>query len=600
MSLVQPVDELRSRLLAEALRNGIRPTATTAARAREAQLQAMIGHRLAAKGKLEPAIERFERAARLDPHVATTHRDLARAYGQVGRLEDALTAFQRAVGLDPDLADAQLGLAELLDFLGRGDEARAAYAALVRLDSANHAASGRLAAIEWKLGRLEAAQAHYRAAATAARAAGAPAAALYDAYADLAAGRIEAAESRLREALATDPANAAIRFELGRVLVEGGRMEDAAASLDEAVALDSRLSEAWVLLAHTRRFEDGDRAKIARMAANLRRTDLSEGQRRALLFALGKVSDDVGDYADAIGWFDRANAARGVGQRLDRQRLERQTSDLIAGTPPGFLAAASGGVDDATPILILGMPRSGTTLVEQILSNHPDVAAGGELTFWRDANVDEPAGAQGAAPNLNRLAGDYLAVLRAISPDARRVTDKMPYNFWRLGLIRRAFPRATIIHCRRSPTDTCLSIYQTDFAFPDDFVSDRGDLVFYYRQYQRLMAHWRRVLPADHFIEVEYESLVADPERSVRGLVAGCGLEWRDACLAPQLNRRPIATASLWQARQPIHRGSVGRWRRYEAWLGELRALAADEEPCPRANSDRRQFGIETSDREFA
>ena len=152
----------------------------------------------------------------------------------------------------------------------------------------------------------------------------------------------------------------------------------------------------------------------------------------------------------------------------------------------------------------------------------------------------------------------------------------MPYNFWRLGLIRQAFPRATVVHCRRHPVDTCLSIYATDFAVADDFVSDRGVLAAYYRQYQKLMAHWRTVLPADHFIEVDYEGLVADPEAAARRLIAACGLAWDDACLAPHLNRRRIMTASVWQARQPIYDSSVGRWRRYQPWLGELGALLAD------------------------
>ncbi len=177
---------------------------------------------------------------------------------------------------------------------------------------------------------------------------------------------------------------------------------------------------------------------------------------------------------------------------------------------------------------------------------------------------------------MQRLAGDYLAVLRGISPDAARVTDKMPFNFGLLGIIRQVFPRAAIVHCRRHPVDTCLSIFGTDFEAAIDFAGERGSLVFFYRQYLRLMAHWREVLPAERFIEVDYEELVADPEKLTRRMIATCGLEWNDACLAPHRNRRRIATASVWQARQPIYRTSVERWRRYEPWLGELRELLAD------------------------
>jgi hypothetical protein len=225
------------------------------------------------------------------------------------------------------------------------------------------------------------------------------------------------------------------------------------------------------------------------------------------------------------------------------------------------------------------MPRSGTTLVEQILSCHPDVAAGGELGFWRQHKTatDLDVFATATHPEaIRRVARDYLALLRAVSPTAARVTDKMPFNFAFLGIIRQVFPRATIVHCRRHPIDTCLSIFATDFGAPLDFAGDRGSLVFFYREYQRLMAHWREALPPDRFIEVDYEALVAAPEPLTRQLIATCGLEWNDACLAPHLNRRQITTASLWQARQPIYRTSVERWRRYEPWLGELRALLPD------------------------
>ena len=164
--------------------------------------------------------------------------------------------------------------------------------------------------------------------------------------------------------------------------------------------------------------------------------------------------------------------------------------------------------------------------------------------------------------------------MRAFGPGAKRITDKMPDNFLLLGLIHRVFPNATLIHCRRHPIDTALSILATDFTSPLEYASERGDLVFFYRQYERLMAHWRKVLPTDRLIEVDYEALVADPEPQTRRLLSACGLDWNDACLAPHLNTRKVETASVWQVRQPIYRTSVERWRRYEPWLGELRELA--------------------------
>lgn len=225
------------------------------------------------------------------------------------------------------------------------------------------------------------------------------------------------------------------------------------------------------------------------------------------------------------------------------------------------------------------MPRSGTTLVEQILSAHRDVAAGGELAFWlqrRDALHAARTDPLDAGA-LSKAADDYLALLREIGPRALRVTDKNPMNFEALWLIRLALPRARVIHCRRNPIDTCLSIFFMNFGGKHDYAYDRGDLAFYYREYERLMQHWRAALPLDRFTEVEYETLVADPEEETRRLIAFCGLDWDDACLAPQRNGRAVKTSSQWQVRQPIYKTSVERWRRYEPWLGELRELLPDQ-----------------------
>jgi hypothetical protein len=221
------------------------------------------------------------------------------------------------------------------------------------------------------------------------------------------------------------------------------------------------------------------------------------------------------------------------------------------------------------------MPRSGSTLTEQILSSHPDVAAGGELAFWGAPQIlgQDLSSLAGDAEASKRVANDYVATLKAFDPAAKRVTDKALANFFLLGIINRLLPNATLIHCRRHPIDTALSIFTTNFETNFDYASNRGDLVFYYQQYARLMDHWRTVLPAARFIEVDYEALVSDPEPHSRRLVAACGLNWNDTCLAPHRNARRITTASVWQARQPIYRSSVERWRRYEPWLGELREL---------------------------
>ena len=184
-----------------------------------------------------------------------------------------------------------------------------------------------------------------------------------------------------------------------------------------------------------------------------------------------------------------------------------------------------------------------------------------------------PAHPATETPFFTKAAADYLGVLRAIAPKAARVTDKMPFNFLWAGLIHMAFPRAIIIHCRRAAVDTALSIHQTHFHPSLAFPTGGAELVMYFRSYQRLIDHWRSVLPADRFIEVDYEELTRAPEPVIRRIIAACGLAWHDACLRPESNPRAVNTPSKWQARQPIYRTSVARWRRYEPWLGPLRAL---------------------------
>ena len=181
------------------------------------------------------------------------------------------------------------------------------------------------------------------------------------------------------------------------------------------------------------------------------------------------------------------------------------------------------------------------------------------------------------AEKVAEAAEDYLALLRKIGPNALRVTDKALTNYERLGTIHLALPQARIIHCRRHPVDTCLSIYFSNIRGRHAW--DRSDLVFWYRQYERMMEHWRRVLPPERFTEVQYETLVADREAESRRLISFLGLEWDDACLAPERNARAVKTASIWQVRQPVYKTSVERWRRYEPWLGELRELLAKDAP---------------------
>ena len=391
-------------------------------------------------------------------------------------------------------------------------------------------------------------------------------------------GDFQQAEVRLRQGLADNPTSAPLHKLLGEVLASVGRFDEAIAAYDRALETDPLQVDAHLAAVQARKCSEADRPRLARMLSTLRAAKITDGHRMLLHFAIGKMLDDLGDYREAMRHFDAANSLR------NRQKAKFDRAGFAAGidrlmrrfTSTFFAENAAYGRDDETAILIVGLPRSGTTLVEQILASHPQIAAGGEQPFWVNrASAPGIIEATSLTPEMaHELSAEYLSLLRRIGKSAPRVTDKLPFNYLRLGLIHLLLPRARIIHCRRHPIDTCLSMYSIYFKVMMDFVADKGDLVFNYRNYARLIDHWRAVLPPDRFIEVDYENLVADREAVTRRLIAFTGLEWSDACLEPESKERTVMTASFWQVRQPVYATSVERWRNYEPWLGELRELA--------------------------
>jgi tetratricopeptide (TPR) repeat protein len=366
---------------------------------------------------------------------------------------------------------------------------------------------------------------------------------------------------------------------LGNLLAELGRFDEARECFERAIALAPLLAGSYYDLVRCRPLTPADDNLLPRMETALAAPGLEATQRHRLHLAIGKAADDLGDYALAMRHFDAADVVRREVAPFDSTAFSREVERLIARCTPEFIARASElGNSDTRPVLIVGMPRSGTTLVEQILSMHPDVGAGGELNFWneRAAAWHRFGSAGNRNPFFTEAASGYLGVLHALAPKAKRVTDKMPFNFLWAGLIHVTFPRATIIHCRRAAVDTALSIHQTHFHPSLAFPTGGAELVAYFRSYQRLIDHWRNVLPADRFVEVDYENLTRAPEPVIRRIVAACGLAWHDSCLRPEDNPRAVKTPSKWQTRQPIYRTSVARWRRYEPWLGDLRTLLED------------------------
>src|ERR1700691_1178211 len=549
-------------------------------------------------GRPADAITPLRDAALLQPSNSIIQHDLGLACLEVGRVPDAIAALQRAVASNPRYADAYFRLGIALEKLGDIGGAIAAYDRATMLLPSLTEAWFRAGALAYTLGhRNQAIGCFRRAAATGGKTSFGR---LGKARALVIEDRYPETERELRGMLGADPTTALAYDLLGNVLSDLGRFDEARACFERTIAIAPLLAGSYYDLVRCRPVtsKDQDEGLLQAMQSALATPGLEAGQCLRLHLAIGKAAEDLGNYALAMQHFDAADAVRRSTGSFDSAAFSIEVDRLIARCTPEWIARAPElGSSDATPALIVGMPRSGTTLVEQIVSMHPQVGAGGELHFWNRRGAEwhrSAATGNGAAENetpfvtseivapefLAKAAADYLGLLRTIAPKAPRVTDKMPFNFLWAGLVHLAFPRATIIHCRRAAIDTALSIHQTLFHPGLAFPTGGTKLVAYFSSYQRLTDHWRSLLPADRFIEVEYAELTREPEPVIRRIIAGCGLGWQDACLRPERNPRAVKTPSKWQTRQPIYRHSVERWRRYEPWLGSLRALLEGASPA--------------------
>jgi tetratricopeptide (TPR) repeat protein len=393
-------------------------------------------------------------------------------------------------------------------------------------------------------------------------------------------GEGEEAEKAFRRALLLAPDNNRLKSLLGETLIDLGRIKEAAGQFREILAKDPQHIGAIVGLASAREAgeEEGD---FERFEFALKDESLDASNRAALHMALGQIYDHRKKPHEAFQHFMKANELEKSDFSLAAFR--QQIDDAISFFTPFFFMSRKGfGSDSERPILVVGMPRSGTTLTEQILSSHPMIEGGGELPDLKRLHDSAAPPAQWrhrmtalTHAKCSELAAHYLAELDRHSRTALRVVDKMPHNFLLLGFIALLFPKARIIHCRRDPMDNCVSCYTHRFNKAHAYSTDMKTLGLYYREYRRLMHHWRKVLPLKMF-ELDYEEMIADQESMSRRLIDFAGLEWNDACLNFHETERTVRTLSRWQVRQPIYKSSVQRWRKYDEFLGPLKEALGD------------------------
>ncbi len=474
---------------------------------------AILGTVYLQQGQSEMAIDAFEKALKLNPQDVFAHYDIARAQVAIGKNQEAINHFELALSLDPNLVEARLELGKIFLTCEPGQSQ------------------------DW-----------------------------------------------FSSVLTINPEHAQAHYWLGVQSQTMGRFEQATKSLEKAIKLQPNFSNAWYRLSINRSYTPGDQAikKVEQRFKTITDTRSDDPELITLGFTLGRFFEQRGAYDSAFRYFQAANRIKSQLYRFDKSQHDAQINDVITSLDNDFFDnRRDWGNASKLPVFIVGMPRSGTTLVEQIIAAHPSVHGAGEPQFMQQLvaslKITRPAPAISHAGRLGgldrqqigQMARQYLEKLQALQPAANRILDKLPGNYLRLGVIFTLFPAARIIHCKRDPMDTCWSCYQQNFEQGLNFTNDLEHLGHAYRGYLKLMHHWHQLF-TDRILDIEYEELLDDPDSQSRRLLEHCGLDWIPEVLDFANQKRPVATASLWQVRQPLYKTSIGRWKNYREHLEPL------------------------------
>lgn len=543
-----------------------------------AEVHNNLGNVLQEVGKLDHAVTSYVKALAISPDYSEAHNNLGATQKLLGKIDDAVASYGRALANRPDYADALNNLGVALQVQGKLDKAVASYGKALAVSPQLAEAHNNLGNALKDQGKLDAAVASYDRALVIAPGNAEAHNNLGIALKDQ--GKMEEAVASYGRALAIAPDYAKAHSNLGNARLAQGKLDQAVDSYRCALANAPRLAEVHMHLAGVRNFTEYN-SDIKAMEDVFAGTSLSDEQRMYLAFGLGKSFEDLRQYDKAFDFYRIGNRLKRATFAYSMTTVEQNfTRSKETFTQDLFNSRQAGGLCDPTPIFILGMPRSGTSLVEQILASHPHVYGAGELNFLhrvvesRFSRVDDDgftAMLHGAEDvDFSAAGSDYLKLINARSDGAEFITDKMPLNFHLIGMIKLMLPKAIIIHCRRDPLDTCLSIFKNYFSADGNyFAYDLVELGRYHNLYSDLMAHWRNVLPG-FIYDIHYEDVVADQEGQSRALLDHCGLEWDEACLNFHQTRRPVHTASAAQVRRPIYKDSIESWKRYESQLTPL------------------------------
>jgi tetratricopeptide (TPR) repeat protein len=505
---------------------------------KKARNLAALGDDSYARGAYAEAATHYQDLVVLKPRDATALCNLGAALIKVGRYHEAEVQLRKAIGRQPDHPQALGNLGAVYLAKGRFVEAENSLRRALKSNPTDLAHRCNLGLTLVNLGRL------------------------YD------------ARAQFEKVLKVAPRDVAALVGMGLVARTEGHFDEAGALFNRALAVNPNTPDAWAALAGIRRMTSSDSAWLER-AEQIAAGGITPAEEATVRFAIGKYYDDVEEFERAFKSYKRANELlKTLADKYQADVATRFGDDLIrVYTREALSNIASGASTSMKPVFVVGMMRSGTSLVEQIIASHPSATGAGELEFWNDVVRKHDAlirrGPLGQGLR-KELAEAYLRVLASHSVDALRVVDKAPINSDFLGVIHSVFPNARIIYMQRDPIDTCLSCYFQPFSAALNFTMDLSDLAHHYREHERLMAHWRAVLPPGTILDVPYAELVADQEGWTRRILDFIGLEWDPRCLDFHSTKRAVVTASYWQVRQRIYNDSVQRWRNYRKFIGPL------------------------------